>query len=101
MVAGALRWFADALYWLMVIIYLFGGVVATFQWTLDRTRQYRYRGPEWLGFVGYWLWVAWAAFFAQLLVPEVLNLWSLVDLYIEWRISNATWRHVKVGAPSA
>jgi hypothetical protein len=79
--AGFLGWLGGIIYGFMVVVMLFGSVMGTLQWVVDHSRKHRPRVPEWLGPLYFWLWVAWAGILAVLLVPQVLSLSSLLDLY--------------------
>lgn len=103
--AAGLRSLLDWVYGFMAVIMLLGSVFGTFQWVVEHSRKHSPRAPEWVGTLYFWLWVAWAGFLATLLVPQVFNLSSLVDLYrgrdFAWLLPALIWSVGALAAPAA
>ena len=76
----------------------------TFQWVLEHSRKHRPRTPQWLGYLYFWLWVAWAGISAQQLVPQLFNLSSVLDLYrgrdFAWLVPALIWLGGAIALPA-
>jgi hypothetical protein len=93
------------LYGFIAVMALLGSVLRTLYWVTENSRQHRPHTPEWAGTLYFVLWVAWAGYSAQLLIPQVFNLLSLVELLrgpvLAWLIPALIWLGGAIVAPAA